>query len=81
MPEIGHEQTTVEKKEKPEGILAIKVKHYNQEVLQYFLVENGSGSKWMPTHKVYEQLSEKLSRGQKAFKLLPFAILMLNLLY
>ena len=46
------------------------------------LVRDGAGSKWLPLHKVKEQLSEKQNRGaQKAYKQHPLAMLMLILLY
>ena len=52
-----------------------------QEVQQYSLVRNGAGSKCPPVHKVQEQLPGKQSRGvEKAYRLIPLAILMLNVL-
>ena len=49
-------------------------------VVVLLLVRDGAGSKWSPVHKVYKQLPEKQSRGvQRAHKLQPFAILILNL--
>ena len=50
--------------------------------VQYILSRDGAGSKWLPVHKVQEQLHEKQGRGvQKAYKLHPLATLLQNLLY
>ena len=48
----------------------------------YFLSRDGANSKWPSVHKVEEQVPEKQSRGvQKAYRLHPVTILLLNLLY